>query len=107
MIVTCQLLEKYDPANHPERHQGISRFLTSQNTAFARAGDNAFLLSTPLTPEEVVDSIRPHLVRGEFVCAFTVTPPAHYVVPHFIQDQINRVLRDTEFEDTIPPTTVD
>jgi hypothetical protein len=99
VVIALKLLKPYQASDYP----GIARLLSA--TKFCEIGDNAFLVRTTFEPEEIVNQIYPHLVRGECISVFTATRPAHYFVPEFIGQQIGHVLEgESESSESIPPT---
>ena len=100
LILSFELLKKYSPESYP----GIARLL--DGCVHAWIGGSSFIVRTKLEPDGVLTQLRPHLVKGEFLCVFTASQPAGFFVPGFFMGEINKVLDgEVSFEETPQPST--
>lgn len=101
VLITMVLADRYTEKGYP----GIARMLKAMKPG-AVVGNNAFLVRTNFTTEDIITQMKHHLTQGETVCAFTVTQPSHYYAPEIVGKMIDEVFGDeSESSASVPPTS--
>lgn len=63
--------------------EGVLQFLESVNAILA--GGSAWLIKTALTPKQIVEAIRHHLMADEYMCVFNVCDEINWAGPRHVR----------------------